>query len=98
MAHNLFYTHDLVRIIAECLGVDNPTPKRDFLAFLLTCRTFSEPGINMLWRSLDDTSPLAYLFHPRVAVIQTIHTYPRGTSRLHWDEWNAEEQRIGKLV
>ena len=62
MPHHVFNVGDLVRIIAECIGNDSQTSKGDLLAFLLTCRTFCNPGINMLWKTLDDTAPLAYLF------------------------------------
>lgn len=37
--------------------------RKSLLAFILTCRTFCEPGLNVLWYQLDGISPLAYTFH-----------------------------------
>ena len=98
MPHHVFNVGDLVCIIAECIGNDSQTSKGDLLAFLLTCRTFCNPGINMLWKTLDDTAPLAYLFRSQLNLIRKIHTFPRGDGSVHWEEWTKEEHKRGELV
>lgn len=42
--------------------------KKSLLAFILTCRAFCEPGLNVLWRSLDGIYPLACTFQSNVTL------------------------------
>lgn len=44
----------------------NISDRKSLLSFILTCRTFAEPGLNMLWRRLDNLFSLALAFQPNV--------------------------------
>ena len=47
-------------------GPGSSCDRKSLLAFVLTCRTFAEPGLSVLWRHLDNIYPLAYAFGPKV--------------------------------
>ncbi|KAK7686171.1 hypothetical protein QCA50_010391 [Cerrena zonata] len=45
----------------------NISDKKSLLSFILTCRTFAELGLDVLWRRLDTIFPLAFAFLPNVS-------------------------------
>ncbi|KAK7686167.1 hypothetical protein QCA50_010387 [Cerrena zonata] len=50
--------------------------KKSLLAFILTCHTFAEPGLNILWATIDNIYPLAFTFPTNV--IPQIEQGPNG--------------------
>ncbi|KAK7684261.1 hypothetical protein QCA50_012585 [Cerrena zonata] len=51
--------------------------EQDLLAFILTCRTFSGPGLDALWQSLNDIGPVMNLF-PQ-GIVTTARVFPLPT-------------------
>ncbi|KAK7686213.1 hypothetical protein QCA50_010433 [Cerrena zonata] len=41
-------------------------PHNPLLAWALTCRTFTEPALDILWRSLQSPYPIGFAFQPNV--------------------------------
>ncbi|KAK7686196.1 hypothetical protein QCA50_010416 [Cerrena zonata] len=47
----------------------NEVDARSVLAFSLTCRAFCGPGLDILWRHLEDIRPLAFAFAGKIDLI-----------------------------
>lgn len=45
----------------------NVSDRKSLLSFILTCRTFVEPGLNVLWSRIDNIFPLAFTFQPNAS-------------------------------
>ncbi|KAK7684295.1 hypothetical protein QCA50_012619 [Cerrena zonata] len=59
--HTLLEIDEILAMIARYLRVDKDE-QRDLLSFVLTCRNFFIPGLDVLWESIRDIDPLMCLF------------------------------------
>ncbi|CAL1714245.1 unnamed protein product [Somion occarium] len=76
--HRCLQIHEVLERIAEYLAENPPPDGHDFvldwpevasaavLAFALTCRTFCKPGLDVLWRKLEELYPLPFAFQPGI--------------------------------
>ncbi|KAF7797714.1 hypothetical protein EIP86_008914 [Pleurotus ostreatoroseus] len=52
--HNCLYISEILQLIFQYASEDNKSP---LVALACTCRLFSEPALDLLWREVDDVSP-----------------------------------------
>ncbi|KAK7685629.1 hypothetical protein QCA50_010973 [Cerrena zonata] len=81
--------------------------KKSLLAFILTCRAFCEPGLNVLWHSLDGIYPLACTFQSNVTLKiekapdgsrETVTGFTRIPKPHDWSRFNLYATRVRSLV
>ncbi|KAF8434547.1 hypothetical protein L210DRAFT_3649048 [Boletus edulis BED1] len=65
-------------------------------ALARTCRTFKEPALDLLWRDLDDSSPLARCL-PEAShrlSIGSVYSFNRPLTLIEWDIFRSYTHRI----
>lgn len=68
--HHCLFVSEILEAIVTFLDEMRTSPSRkDVLAFVLTCHTFREPGLDILWRELENPGLLAFAFLPNVEPI-----------------------------
>jgi hypothetical protein len=65
MAHPILRDPEATRKLLEAI-VDSPSGRRSLSRLARTCRAFSEPALDILWRELDSLLPIIGLFPAHV--------------------------------
>ena len=81
--HRCLQVPEIVTHFAEHLLTDDRCRKQWLVCMALTCRTFYEPAMDILWRELGDFSPLLRCFPDDV---MKEYYYEPDSSSLAW--WN----------
>ncbi|KAK7685641.1 hypothetical protein QCA50_010985 [Cerrena zonata] len=81
--------------------------KKSLLSFILTCRTFAEPGLDVLWSRLNNIFPLAFAFLPDVSprlvratdnLTETVIGLTRIPGPEDWIHFNRYARRLKTLI
>ncbi|KAK7676173.1 hypothetical protein QCA50_020884 [Cerrena zonata] len=86
--HRCLLIDELLRIIAYDLRQDVYPVQRensDLVNFILTCQTFCEPGLDILWDHLVDPLPLVHLFPNRYTLSPDCEESTRATGEVIYD-------------
>ncbi|KAF8122670.1 hypothetical protein EV363DRAFT_1359414 [Boletus edulis] len=71
-------------------------PRATLAALARTCRTFKEPTLDLLWRDLDDSSPLARCLPEASHRLSTgtVYSFNRPLTLIEWDIFRSYTHRI----
>ncbi|KAF8549986.1 hypothetical protein OG21DRAFT_1500086 [Imleria badia] len=98
--HHALEIQEIVSNIFDHFSDDN-TAAPSLAALAITCRTFKEPALDVLWRTLDDLSALARCLPKtsrRLKCRGYIYTIHRPLTQSEWDILRSYTRRIQSIL
>ncbi|KAF8434544.1 hypothetical protein L210DRAFT_3553196 [Boletus edulis BED1] len=96
MHHALEIQEILCNILFYCYQPKHWQYPATLAALARTCRTFKEPTLDLLWRDLDDSSPLARCLPEASHRLSTgtVYSFNRPLTLIEWDIFRSYTHRI----
>ncbi|KAF8434542.1 hypothetical protein L210DRAFT_3553172 [Boletus edulis BED1] len=98
--HHALEIHEILwKIFSYCYQQERKQATPNLAALARTCRTFKEPALDLLWRDLHDSSPLARCLPEASHRLSTGNTYSfnRPLTQVEWDILRSYTHRIQAL-